>query len=271
MYEPNVTTLLMNELRMCGIPLEHCFQKFEKDWESFGVFKWEDILRTLATFEPGWVHVIFKDFEPVATKLQSPIDGTVVNVTWNNYVLQRLMAWMWWLEALEQGPSVDHLKLCLSELPKSMVQSHGRDGMDYRMFPWIRSSDLEDSSEAAGWLCFQRFREGLGHIIGKPLLHRTSSWWPPVLLAACRWCCHFMKFPGGRLRLDIMNQYFEELNNVNPEFRGQTLQLVLAFDDNEASLGGSHMIKTLSPAPFKFSDDLHAADLQPPEWPASFQ
>ena len=80
-----------------------------------------------------------------------------------------------------------------------------------------------------------------------------------------------MRVPGGRLNVDVMNKYFAMLNNVNPEFREQTLHLILTFDDYEASLGGAHMIKTLHPNPFRFSDDLRVVDLQPPEWPAPFQ
>ena len=271
MYDTSLVTPLMNELRMCGLSLEDCFQRYQEEWASFGICKWEDMLQVLTTFQYEWVTEIFKDFSPAPAKLQSPINGSVVKIAWDNSVMQRLMAWVWWLEALQRGPSVELLKLCLQELPRSVVQGLPRDGMDYRMFPWVRTSDLEDTGENAGLVCFQSFREGIARMAGDALFLPTSTWWPPVLLAACRWCCHFMKGPGGRLDHIVMNSYFEKLNAVNPEYRGQTLQLVLAFDDHEASIGSPHMIRALDAARYRFSNELCAVELPPPEWPALFQ
>lgn len=265
-------TLLLNGLRTCGINLEDCFQRYVETWRGCGLGTGEEMLHALVAFPREWVLAVFGNFQPVASKLQCWRDASIVKVSWENSTLQRLMTWLCWLEALEY-PNVKLLKVCLSELPRSLVQQAECDHLDHRLGPLMKFADLEmeDDGVNTGFLHLASLREGLRGIAGSGLLEPNSSWLPPVRLAACRWCCEFMDRPEGRVKLNVLKSHFEELNGVNQEFRKETLELIFKMQHYEATLNNGRSMKLLEKVPFRFSDALKTIDMPSPEWPTSFQ
>jgi len=270
MQDTSSVTPLLHQLHACGINLEACFVRCPELWQSYGIInKWDDLLHALAAFNTDWVNVVFADFVPAASKFQSWPDSSVSQVSWYDFTVQRLMVWCWWLDALRRGPSVKLLKLCMQELPSAILQQNERDGLDYRMLPFMKLSNLEledDAENNTGCVLFESFAKGLLPIVGSSRLDSASQWWPPVLLAACRWCCHFMDRSEGRLNLDRMSLYFSKLNGVNREFRREALELLVKLQKFEETQGGHCSTKTfnMERVAFKFSDALEGIEMHPP-------
>jgi len=215
--------LMEESLRECGIhPLE-----------TYGLS-----VQTLAAFSRVDIQTVFGTFSPAPVRYRSADFATVFPVRLDATAVERLAAWAWWLSMLKHGPRVELFEICLSELPRSWVNSHGHDIHGHHM-ALLRRSDLlrgpeRDVASGASLAVplLTQFREGVSKLIAETF-DSNACWWSTAVLSACQWSVECMQLPHGEVDLDVMGNYFKLLDGVSPQFRKAAQDLIFRVRDAE--------------------------------------